>query len=191
MGAADLKLARSGGSGPRPGTRERARGLSLARRIDRTRALIQQARRRVKRSDAKGRKKARAALATLREVLQGMEQDALSRGVSVSYKEDAVRLLGEAEEQLDRVVSRKKALKKRHLRHLRREITDVARRLEAMMATDPTTDEVPRTALREASAASDGPVADAEAKDAAASAENASDGATPSGTSRPDAASQP
>jgi len=135
MAAADLKLAHSGGSGKRPDTARRARGLKLARRIDQTSALVRQGRRRVKKSEAKGRKRTRRRLKNLRAVLEALEQHALTAGVAPAFDEDARRLLELADDHLDRVVGRKKPLKKRHLRRLRRDADDVARRLEALLTT--------------------------------------------------------
>lgn len=133
MPATDLKLA----SSPPDPPQDKALGLDLARRIERTRGLVRQARRKVKRSDSKGRKRARKQLDRFRDLLSDVEQDAISSGVTEPFAEDAARILSDGDEHLDAVISRKKRLKKRHLRRIRKQVRTVRRRFEALLSSQP------------------------------------------------------
>lgn len=134
----------TGGSGP--DATLRTRGLALARRIDRTRDLLRQARRRIKRSDRKGRAKALKQIKRMKTLLDSMEQDALGQGVSKAFQTDARRLLADADDVIDRLVQ-KSTLKKRHLRRMRKDLKDVRRRIEALLTVrveGPSTPPAPR-----------------------------------------------
>lgn len=128
MPAVDLELAPARrGSGPDP-----ARGLALARRIERTNGLVRQARRRVKRTEAKGRKRAAKQLERLRDVLAGVERDSIALGVTPSFAHQASEILTMADEHLEAALAHKR-LKKRHLKALRQQIRAERRRLEALL----------------------------------------------------------
>jgi hypothetical protein len=110
----------------------RRRGLALARRLQQTAELAQRCRRRVKRADAKGRKKCRRHLARLLDVLTDLEHDAIKTGVSPAFLEDARRILSDVDDALLAVVERGQ-VRTRHVKRLKKDARHARRRLEALL----------------------------------------------------------
>jgi len=120
------------GSGEPPPL-DRALGLKLARRLEKSADLLRQARLRVEGSRADGRRKTLARIDRAFRVIQDLERDAITLGVSPPYAHDVRALLSECDETLEPFVGRRKAPKAKQLRRLRREIRDIRRRLEALL----------------------------------------------------------
>jgi hypothetical protein len=110
------------------------RGLKLARRLERSADLLRQARLRVHATSARGRKRTLARIDRLFTVVQALERDVIGLEPSKPFSQDLRALLDECDEQLSFAISRKKSLRKRHLKLLRLHVRHVRRRLEALLS---------------------------------------------------------
>ncbi|TVQ90040.1 MAG: hypothetical protein EA397_13870 [Deltaproteobacteria bacterium] len=120
-------------STPHLDDRDRGRGLKLARRLERTADLLRQARLRVEGCEANGRRKTLARIDRIFSVVQGIEHDVLALGASKAFARELRASLDETDGHLSALIDRKKALKKKHLKRLRKALPEVRRRLEALL----------------------------------------------------------
>ena len=113
--------------------RDKSRGLKLARRLERTADLLRQARLRIEGCEADGRRKTLARVDRVFSVVQGIEHDVLALGASKAFARELRASLDETDGHLRALIDRKKALKKKHLKRLRKALPQVRRRLEALL----------------------------------------------------------
>lgn len=119
-------------SGARPTVAAQARGLALARRIEVTADRLRVVARRVKKSAHPKRHKTRRHLRSLKALLQDLERDALSAGVSEAYLVRLVEGLDAVDAPLQRTLDRAQ-LKGKHLRQLRDDCRAARRQLEGLL----------------------------------------------------------
>ncbi|MFK7931412.1 MAG: hypothetical protein AB8H79_24750 [Myxococcota bacterium] len=115
------------------GMQRRARGLTLARRIDITQSLARQLSRRLKRSDTKGRKKARSRLSGLYSLLDALQIDVIRCGVVPSAEPAAYETLDAVDAALNQGLKHS-SLKKRHLKRIRADVKAAQTRVEMLLA---------------------------------------------------------
>lgn len=127
---------------PGPPRNAVARGLALARRLQSTAELAHRARRRVKKADAKGRKKCRKQLKRLLHILRDIERDALATGAGAPLVEDCRSILAEADDHLLAFLEHRRA-RTRHVKRLRKQTRHTRRRFEAMLRGDVVTGDAP------------------------------------------------